>query len=61
VVTYFREIIAAHGGGHGKGFPALSYPEYLVFAYSELNSAARDVLISLEQAGCIIANLSLNV
>ena len=40
VVTYsstgprkrFREmiacvLIAAHGGGHGKGFPALSYPE----------------------------------
>jgi len=37
VVTYsstgprkrFREMIAAHGGGHGKGFPALSYPELL--------------------------------
>ncbi len=23
----FREMIAAHGGGHGKDFPALSYPE----------------------------------
>jgi len=37
VVTYsstglrkrFREMIAAHGGGHGKGFPALSYPELI--------------------------------
>jgi hypothetical protein len=37
VVTYsstgprkrFREMIAAHGGGHGKGFPARSYPELL--------------------------------
>ena len=35
VVTYsstgsrkrFTEMIAAHGGGHGKGFPDLSYPE----------------------------------
>ena len=39
VVTYsstgprkrFREMIAAHGGGHGKGFPARSYPELFRF------------------------------
>ena len=25
----FREMIVAHVGGHGKGFPALSYPELI--------------------------------